>query len=72
MTLIILLNVCLMAVDFHKMEDLEFYRVYSLCNQIFLDIYYCECVLKLFGLGIGGYCASRGTSSTSSFGGLID
>ena len=60
MTLIILLNVCLMAVDFHKMEeDLEFYRVYSLCNQIFLDIYYCECVLKLFGLGIGGYCASK-------------
>ena len=59
MTLVILLNVCLMSVDFYKMEeDAHFYDIYSICNLIFLNIYYVECVFKLSGLGVSAYFTS--------------
>ena len=53
MTFIILMNVCLMAIDYHKIEeDADFYSFFTTANTVFLDIYYVEFLFKILGLGI--------------------
>ena len=59
MTFVILANVLMMAVEYHGIKDDAMnYAIYSGAMQLFTDIYYVECTLKLVGLGWSGYFSS--------------
>ena len=59
MTTIIMANVFVMSCDYHRIEeDPHNYFWYDTANHYFLIIYYVECVLKVVGLGVGGYFKS--------------
>jgi len=55
-TSIILTNIIIMALDYHRIEDDEaMYAFYSNALASFSYIYYVECFIKLLGLGLGNY-----------------
>lgn len=60
LTIIIFLNVGVMACDYHGMQDdEEIYYYFTTVNHYFRTIYYAECVLKIVGLGFRGYFATN-------------
>ena len=60
MTLTILVNVLLMTVDYHGIEeDVAVHRFYVTAMTSFTIVYYIECTLKLLGLGVRGYFSSN-------------
>ena len=48
---VIILNVLAMACNFHRIEETSFYSFYTQGMMFFTYFYYCEFVLKFFGLG---------------------
>ena len=56
-TAVIICNIFAMACDYWGIEqDLEVFKMYNDAMMSFGNVYYCECVLKLLGLGflVGG------------------
>ena len=55
-TVVIISNILVMAIDFHHIEEYpSYYSFYTGAMTIFGNIYYLECILKLLGLGVGSY-----------------
>ena len=58
MTAVVIFNILVMASKYHGMEqDTNRYQAYSNLMWLCTHIYYTECVLKLLGLSVSGYCS---------------
>ena len=55
-TVVIISNILVMAIDFHHIEEYPgYYNFYTGALAFFGNVYYAECVLKILGLGFASY-----------------
>ena len=55
-TAVIILNILVMAIDFHHIEEYPgYYGFYTGALMLFGNVYYAECILKILGLGFSSY-----------------
>ena len=60
MLLLLLINLNMLAFDFHRMDEYPGYAFFSLAADAFYYLYWIEFGLKLFALGISGFLADGG------------